>query len=128
MKKYLIIIFLLLSLITKAQTVDSVYNYLLEIGVKHPGIVLAQSIEETGWYKSYSCRVRKNLFGLTRNHKLEYFSTWQESCDKYVKWVEYKYKEGDYYDFLHELGYATNPDYIKNVDKIRKQLKLNKDV
>ena len=100
MKKHLTIMFILLQMITFAQTKDSVYNYLLKIGVKHPRIVLKQAILETGHFTSYSCRKRHNLFGLTRNHELEYFENWKESCDKYVKWVQYKYVAGDYYDFF----------------------------
>lgn len=102
-----------------SQTPDSVYNYLQQIGVKHADIVTKQSILETGHYKSYSCRVRKNLFGLTRKHKLETFDNWMQSCDAYKNWIQYKYSDGDYYDFLYELGYATDPKYIQKLHKIK---------
>lgn len=119
MKYLLIIIMCMSSIIAHTQTKDSVYNYLVKIGAKHPETVLKQAILETGHFKSYTCRVRKNLFGLTLNHKLVVFNNWKESCDKYLKWVQYKYKGGDYHDFLYELGYATDPDYIKKLNSIK---------
>lgn len=119
MKTKITITLLLITSIGFSQTKDSVYNYLIEIGVKHPKIVLKQAILETGHFKSYSCRVRKNLFGITIKGKLIYCDTWQESCRKYVSKVQYKYKGGDYEDFLFELPYATDPDYIKKLNDIK---------
>lgn len=119
MKTIILTLAILTSLYSFSQTKDSVYNYLVQINVKYPEIVLKQAILETGHFTSYSCRVRKNLFGLTRNHKLESFDTWQKSCDRYIDWIQYKYKGGDYYDFLYELGYATDPNYIKKLDGIK---------
>lgn len=113
------IILLLITITSYSQTKDSVYSYLKEIGVKHPEIVTAQATLETGHYKSYSCRVRKNLFGLTRNHKLEYFDNWKESCRAYKNWIQYKYKGGDYYKFLINLGYASDPLYTQKLKQIR---------
>lgn len=43
-------------------------NLLAEIrrnGIRHPKIVLAQAILETGWFRSSVCRNKHNLFGLT---------------------------------------------------------------
>lgn len=115
----LIIVFTLFQLTVYSQTKDSVYNYLIEIGIKHPNIVLKQAILETGHFKSYSCVYRRNLFGLTRNHKLEHFDNWKLSCKAYKNWIQYKYKGGDYYDFLFELGYATDKNYIKKLNSIK---------
>lgn len=111
-------VLILINLLAHSQTKQEVYNYLLDIDVKHPKIVLKQAILETGHFKSYSCRVRNNLFGLTRNSKIETFNSWKESCDKYKKWIQYKYKDGDYYDFLYEIGYATDKNYIKKLHNI----------
>jgi len=117
--KRIITLLALTPLLSYSQTKDSVYNYLIEINVKYPETVLKQSILETGWFKSYSCKKRKNLFGLTRNGKIETFNHWKESCDKYLSWVQYKYKGGDYHDFLFELPYATDKNYIKKLNGIR---------
>lgn len=117
MKKLTIV--LLFPLASFAQTKDSVLTYLKQIGVKYPKIVLKQAILETGHFTSYSCRVRKNLFGITVKGKLITCSNWQESCDRYVSMIQYKYKGGDYYDFLFELPYATDPNYIYKLDNIK---------
>jgi len=117
--KRIITLLALTPLLSYSQTKESVYNYLLDIDVKYPKIVLKQSILETGHYKSYSARVRNNLFGLTRNGKIEKFNHWKDSCIAYKNWVQYKYKGGDYHDFLFELPYATDRDYIKKLNGIR---------
>lgn len=98
---------------------EMVYNYLVSIDCKHPEIVTAQSILETGHYKSYSCRNRKNLFGLRYNHQYLIFDNWKESCDAYLSKVQYKYKGGDYYKFLDSIGYATDTSYIYKLKRIK---------
>jgi flagellum-specific peptidoglycan hydrolase FlgJ len=117
MKNLLIVI--LLPLAGISQTKQEVYDYLREIDCKYPKIVTAQSVLETGHYKSYSCRTRHNLFGLRYDHKYLIFDTWQQSCDAYMSKIQYKYVEGDYYTFLQNLGYATDPEYINKLKSIK---------
>lgn len=102
------------------QTKTEVYDYLVSIDCKHPKIVTAQAVLETGHFKSYGCRERKNIFGLWNHRKQEFyiFDTWQESCDAYLRMIQYKYKEGDYYSFLDKLGYATDPEYTSKLKRI----------
>tara|TARA_Y100000389_G_scaffold191318_1_gene217268 strand:+ start:1824 stop:2198 length:375 start_codon:yes stop_codon:yes gene_type:complete len=116
------IIFSLLTTSVFSQTKKEVYDYLVSIDCKFPEIVTAQSILETGHFKSYSCRIRHNLFGLRYNNKYFIFDSWQESCDAYISKVQYKYKSGDYYVFLEKLGYASDPDYCKKLKKIKTQI------
>lgn len=115
----LLIIILAITFSSESPSKDSVYRYLVSIGCKHPEIVTAQSILETGHYKSYSCRTRHNLFGLRYNHQYLIFNNWRESCDAYMSKVQYKYKGGDYYKFLDSIGYATDTSYIYKLKKIR---------
>jgi flagellum-specific peptidoglycan hydrolase FlgJ len=98
---------------------ELVYEYLVSIDCKHPNIVTAQSILETGHYKSYSCRNRNNLFGLRHNHQYLIFNNWKESCDAYLSKVQYKYNGGDYYRFLDSIGYATDTSYIYKLKRIK---------
>lgn len=112
-------VLLLIGISSFGQTKGEVYEYLVSIDCKHPEIVTAQSVLETGHYKSYSCRERKNLFGLRYNHKYLEFDKWQDSCDAYMSKVQYKYNGGDYYKFLEELGYATDPEYVKKLSGIK---------
>lgn len=111
--------FLIACLSTFGQNKTEVYDYLILIECKHPEIVTAQSILETGYYKSFSCRKRHNLFGLRYNHQYLIFDTWQESCDAYLSKIQYRYISGDYYEFLEEIGYAEDPEYINKLYKIK---------
>lgn len=104
------------------QTKEEVNQYLISIDCKYPEIVTAQAVLETGHFKSYGCRERKNIFGLWNHKKQEFytFTTWKDSCHAYLRMIQYKYKEGDYYVFLNELGYATDPEYTNKLKNITK--------
>lgn len=94
---------------------------LTELGVKHKDIVIKQFILETGWGKSYSFKKRNNLFGLTNPRTKDYFSFdhWTKSVKGYKNSVQYKYKGGDYYEFLKNLPYAEDPKYISKLKHIK---------
>lgn len=97
--------------------------------VKHPKIVQAQAILETGNFTSERCLVDNNLFGLYDSKRQRYYSFghWISSVEAYVSMVQYKYKEGNdkspnhYYKFLQDIGYAKDPHYINKVKEIVKQ-------
>ena len=92
--------------------------------VKHPEIVYAQAILETGHFRSKVYRECNNLFGLYNSRTQSYykFDHWSESVVAYIDYVQYKYKPpNDYYQFLKELPYATDPNYINKVKEIVKQ-------
>lgn len=92
--------------------------------VKHPKIVQAQAILETGHFKSDLCLNDNNLFGLYNNKKRRYytFDHWTESVIAYLDYVQYRYKPpDDYYKFLLDIGYAEDPHYINKVKEIVKQ-------
>ncbi len=102
-------------------------NLLTEIkrnGIRHPKIVLAQAILETGWFRSSVCRNKHNLFGLTNPRTKTYyeFSHWTESVRAYYTKVQYRYKGGDYLRWLRDIGYAEDPGYIRAIIKVLKQL------
>ena len=94
--------------------------------VKHPRIVQAQAILETGNFTSEGCLVDNNLFGLYDSKRQKYYSFdhWISSVEAYVSMVQYKYKGGndkppnDYYKFLSDIGYAKDPDYINKLKGI----------
>lgn len=88
--------------------------------VQHPRIVLAQAILETGWLRSPVCRAKNNLFGLTnpRTGKYYEFDHWSDSVRGYRTLVQYRYRGGNYYDWLDEIGYAEAPDYTTALKKV----------
>ena len=98
-------------------TIPNLYAEIIRNGIRHPKIVLAQAILETGWFTSPVCRNKHNLFGLTnpRTGKYFEFGHWTESVRAYYTKVQYKYKGGNYLLWLRDIGYAENPNYIREV-------------
>ena len=98
-------------------TIPNLYAEIIRNGIRHPKIVLAQAILETGWFTSPVCRNKHNLFGLTnpRTGKYFEFSHWTESVRAYYTKVQYRYKSGNYLLWLRDIGYAENPNYIREV-------------
>lgn len=92
--------------------------------VKHPKIVQAQAILETGNFTSEGCLVDNNLFGLYDSKRQRYYSFdhWTESVVAYLDYIQCRYKPpNDYYKFLQDIGYAKDPHYINKVKEIVKQ-------
>lgn len=98
-------------------TIPNLYKEIIRNGIRHPKIVLAQAILETGWFTSPVCRHKHNLFGLTnpRTGKYFEFGHWTESVRAYYTKVQYRYKGGNYLLWLKDIGYAENPNYIREV-------------
>ena len=89
--------------------------------VKHPNIVQAQAMLETGNFTSEVCLVDNNLFGLYDSKRQRYYSFdyWTESVVAYLDYIQYRYKPpNDYYKFLQDIGYAKDPHYIKKLKRI----------
>ena len=107
-----------------ALTIPNLYQEIIRNGIRHPKIVLAQAILETGWFRSPLCRNRHNLFGLTnpRTGKYYEFNHWTESVRAYYPKVQYKYTGGNYLLWLHKIGYAEDPRYVREVMKVVSQL------
>ena len=107
-----------------ALTIPNLYQEIIRNGIRHPKIVLAQAILETGWFRSPLCRNRHNLFGLTNPKTGKYyeFNHWTESVHAYYTKVQYKYTGGNYLLWLHKIGYAEDPRYVREVMKVVSQL------
>lgn len=89
--------------------------------VKHPEIVYAQAVLETGNFKSDLCLDKNNLFGLYNSKAKRYyrFNHWAESIESYIDNIQGRYRPPDnYYKFLSDIGYAKDPNYIKKIKKI----------
>ena len=92
-------------------------------GVKHPQIVYAQAVLETGHFKSDLCLNDNNLFGLynSKEHRYYTFDHWKDCIIAYKEMIQYKYKEGDdYLNFLKEIGYAEDSEYICKLKELIK--------
>lgn len=104
-------------------TIPNLYAEIMRNGIRHPKIVLAQAILETGWFTSPVCRNRHNLFGLTnpRTGKYFEFGHWTESVRAYYTKVQYKYNGGNYLLWLKNIGYAEDPRYVRSLSRILEQ-------
>ena len=73
--------------------------------------------------KRLTTRNRHNLFGLTNPKTGKYyeFNHWTESVRAYYTKVQYKYKGGNYLLWLHKIGYAEDPRYVREVIRILKK-------
>ena len=102
-------------------------NLIAEIrknNIKHPKIVLAQAILETGWFKSSVCGNKHNLFGFTNPRTGQYyeFNHWSESVAAYYDKVQYRYKGGNYLIWLRDIGYAEDRGYIRAIIRVLRNL------
>ena len=86
--------------------------------VKHPEIVYAQAIIETGNFSSNGFKVKNNLFGIMKGRRLRTFNHWTESIVYYKNNIQNRYKSRDYYAFLKRIGYAEDPTYINKLKKV----------
>ena len=104
-------------------TIPNLYAEIIRNGIRHPKIVLAQAILETGWFTSPVCKNRHNLFGLTdpRTGKYFKFDHWTESVRAYYTKVQYRYKGGNYLLWLRKIGYAEDPRYVRSLSRILDQ-------
>lgn len=129
--RYLISILLSFILLTAQAQTPSFMNKgpeegLMEAleyyGIHHKEIVYAQAILETGNFKSRLCR-RGNLFGLRGKRGYYTYNHWTESVIAYKEKIQSRYKDGeDYYKFLNRIHYATNPDYVRVLKRVVKQV------
>ena len=129
---WILFVFILLVNNIKSQTSNEVRLELdkYEIAEEHKNIIIAQSILETGWYKSLWCKNFENIFGLTKriNKKQvpQAFTDWRYSVKSYYYQIYLKYKKLEmdktYYAFLVDLPYAMDPGYIDKLKKIEKNL------
>lgn len=89
--------------------------------IKHPQIVYAQAVLETGHFKSNVCLNYNNLFGLYDSKNKDYykFNHWAESIVAYKEWIQKKYQPpNNYYVFLEEINYASDKEYISILKSI----------
>ena len=108
-------------------TKEKFVSELKRLNIKHPHIVMAQSIIETGHWGSKVFKENHNLFGMkqanvrintavgTQNNHA-YYETWMESIYDYA-FYQCRYlggikTEAEYYTYLGK-SYAENEDYVK---------------
>ncbi len=109
-----------------------------ELNFKFPYIILAQSMQETGNFKSSIFKENNNLFGMKEariratlaqgtNRGHAHYNTWQESLYDYAMYYNaYLRKiktEDEYFEYLRQ-NYAEDPEYVLRLKSIIKKKKL----
>jgi hypothetical protein len=99
------------------------------LNFKFPYIILAQSMQETGNYKSTIFRENHNLFGMKQatirtnlakgtNRGHAYYDSWQDSLIDYAlysaTYLSDIKTEGEYYGYLQQ-NYAEDPTYVQRL-------------
>ena len=117
---------------------EKMVDMLTELNVKFPWIPMAQSMVETGQWKSDIFIENHNLFGMreaksrittaigTNKNHAEY-NTWRESVYDYA-FYQSRYlgkirSENDYYQYL-DASYAEDPDYVSTIKSMVKKHQL----
>ena len=105
-------------------TMGNLISVVGEVGLSNRLFVLAQAVLETGHFKSRVCNEYHNLFGLydSRHHDYYRFARWEDSVVGYQKFIQYRYKGGNYLNFLDRIGYAEGKGYTRKVAQIARQL------
>ena len=105
-------------------TMFNLLEVIREVGLSNGLIVLAQALLETGHFSSRVCKEYNNLFGLydSKNKKYFRFNRWEDSVVAYQRMIQYRYKGGNYFQFLKRIGYAEDPRYIVKLARMVKSI------
>ena len=106
------------ALDTTKPTDKAVLSELKRQNVSHPHIVLAQAKLESNMGKSDVFKRTNNLFGLRKGNNYHHFSHWKQSITYYKNHVQSRYRGGDYYNFLADIGYAEDKEYVNKLKEI----------
>jgi uncharacterized FlgJ-related protein len=116
---------------------EKLIEYMKEIHMRFPHIVLAQARIETGFYSSLVFKQNNNVFGMklakqrvrySIGEKLNHatYTTWRRSVDDYAirQAIEYSgiHRESDYYECLKQ--YAEDPTYSAKVKEMADKCKI----
>lgn len=127
MKRILFLILVVTSLSAKASpqikdtlNVDNLRLSIYSLPFKYKGIVLAQAILETGWFKSDNCLKNNNLFGMKRVHAR--VTTSDTTINGYAHYSNWNMSVIDYY-ILNSVTQdiipsRTKEEYYHYLDRI----------
>ena len=111
---------------------DKLREYILQLNIKYPHIVLAQAELESGTFTSPIFKENNNVFGMKcaklrpttntgehRGHAC--YNTWKESVVDYAlyssRYLNHIQSEAEYLDYLGQ-SYAEDKEYVKKLNKI----------
>lgn len=120
--------------ISKPLTDKVLLEYIKELHIKFPRVVLAQAKLESGNYKSHVFNTKKNLFGMKlaasrptigkgKANEYAHYNSWKESV------IDYAFLQTTYYrncrteeQYLNQLqrSYCENNKYIQHLRELMK--------
>ena len=105
---------------------ENMYKVCVFYGIKFPEIVTSQAVLESGHFRSNIFKTKNNPFGMYNSSKKDWYSYehWVYSVKDYKNKIEYKYKGGDYYQFLEDMGYAADENYISKLKSVHRSIFL----
>lgn len=135
MKKVILILTLLTSFTLTSYSVnpegvksfetiskENLWKAINELNIKHPQVVFAQAILETGSFTSYVFKTNNNLFGMkmpgvrptvakkpAKKGGYAKYTSWQESVVDYSLYQSY---------IFSKKGELTQTSYLKYLDKV----------
>jgi len=103
-------------------------SLVLNKGISHPDVAIAQSILETGWYKSDIFNVNNNLFGMKFPKKRKTvavgenmghakYEKWEDSVNDYKLWQDY-YNQLRKSKKLNPIDSMSKDEYYSFLDSI----------
>lgn len=95
----------------------NVLQEMYKLNIKHPKVVLAQAKLESNNFSSNLVKTHNNFLGIKKGKSYAKYDTWNECLIDYQNRVQNKYKGGDYYAFLKNIGYAEDPEYINKLKR-----------
>ena len=124
MKTIILTITIITSLNLRAGDTTGTYQLIKDAGIKCPKIVYAQMMFESGYLDCTDCSWSNsnNPFGFFWKGKYIRFCHIEDAIRYYKWWQGELYKGGNYYTFLDRIGYATDPNYIKNLKQVYKSI------
>lgn len=113
-------------------TQEKLVEELKRLKMKFPYIVMAQSILETGHWKSQVFKENNNLFGMKQStkrsstnkgeqHGHAYYDSWRESVLDFALWqCRYLSSINTREEYLRYLkaNYAEDPNYVNKLEKL----------
>ena len=142
----MLLIVAMLCSFTSTQPIKEkdVYQKILSSGIKYPEIALAQSILESGHFKSNVARTNNNLFGMrmpTRRKTTAIgkrggyatYKSWQDSVEDYKLWQDMVFKKYpnmtkiEFKKYVSRI-YSTTSDYMTKVNSIIRKNKYEEEI
>jgi len=120
---------------TRSFSQDKMVELMKDLNIRYPHIAMAQSLIETGHFKSKIFKENNNLFGMKQartrvntakgtQYQHAYYDTWQESVYDYAfyqcRYLGSLYSEDEYLAYLGR-SYAEDPNYVSKIKSLIKK-------